>query len=153
VEAYVGLAILDLNSEKPDRVMTAMNYLKKAYQLDPNNSMVLNHLANHFFYKNDLEKVQQLASNAFHHSKVPEIQGESLYYLGRLNHHQQLFDQAFEYYTRLSSQYWPEFPLGHFSLGQMYIQRDDIDQAISQFSKVAASFPENFETQKVFYFL
>eukprot|EP01080_Neovahlkampfia_damariscottae_P000686 gene686-8938_t len=149
VDAYVGLAILDLNSDKKDRVMTAMNYLKKAFQMDQQNSMVLNHLANHFFYKNDLEKVQTLASNAFKNSKVPEIKGEAFYYLGRLYHHQQMYEQSFNYYSQVSNQYWPDFTLGHFTLGQMYIQRDEIEKAISEFQKVAKAYPENFETQKI----
>ena len=129
--------------------MTAMNYLKKAFQIDPQNSMVLNHLANHFFFKNDLEKVQTLASNAFKNTKISEIKGEAFYYLGRLYHHQQMFDQAFNYYNQVTSQYWPDFSLGHFTLGQMYIQRNEIDKAITEFLKVAKSYPENFETQKV----
>lgn len=63
-----------------------MKYLERAYRVDKNNPMVLNHLANHFFYRNDLQKVRSLALNAYHKSNVPEIKGESCYYMARAHH-------------------------------------------------------------------
>jgi hypothetical protein len=37
--------------------MKAMNLIKKAYDINPNNSVALNYLANHFFYREDYKKV------------------------------------------------------------------------------------------------
>lgn len=51
VGAQVGLAILDLNSTTPESIMNGVQLLSKSYTIDPSNPMVLNHLANHFFYK------------------------------------------------------------------------------------------------------
>jgi len=51
VGALVGLAILQLNSKMPESIKNGVQLLSKAYTIDSKNPMVLNHLANHFFYK------------------------------------------------------------------------------------------------------
>jgi len=51
VGALVGLAILELNSKTPESIKNGVQLLSKAYTIDSKNPMVLNHLANHFFYK------------------------------------------------------------------------------------------------------
>jgi len=51
VGALVGLAILELNSKSPEAIKNGVQLLSKAYTIDSKNPMVLNHLANHFFYK------------------------------------------------------------------------------------------------------
>ena len=51
VGALVGLAILELNSKTQDSIKNGVQLLSKAYTIDSTNPMVLNHLANHFFYK------------------------------------------------------------------------------------------------------
>ena len=51
VGALVGLAILELNKGTPESIRTGVTELSRAYQYDPQNPMVLNHLANHFFFK------------------------------------------------------------------------------------------------------
>ena len=49
--AIVGLAILEINSKATDSIRTGVQLLSKAYTIDSSNPMVLNHLANHFFFK------------------------------------------------------------------------------------------------------
>ena len=51
VGALVGLAILKLNQQQPESIRTGVQMLSKAYTIDSTNPMVLNHLANHFFFK------------------------------------------------------------------------------------------------------
>ena len=51
VGALVGLAILELNMKSPESIRNGVMKLSRAYQYDPQNPMVLNHLANHFFFK------------------------------------------------------------------------------------------------------
>ena len=51
VGALVGLAILELNEKTQDSIKSGVQLLSKAYTIDSSNPMVLNHLANHFFYK------------------------------------------------------------------------------------------------------
>ena len=51
VGALVGLALLELNQQDPDSIRNGVQLLSKAYTIDATNPMVLNHLANHFFFK------------------------------------------------------------------------------------------------------
>ena len=51
VGALIGLAVLKLNQKVPEMIKSGVMLLSKAYTIDPSNPMVLNHLANHFFYK------------------------------------------------------------------------------------------------------
>lgn len=51
VGALVGLAVLELNSKTQESIKNGVQLLSKAYTIDSSNPMVLNHLANHFFYK------------------------------------------------------------------------------------------------------
>ena len=51
VGALVGLAILELNLKTPEAIRNGVQMLSKAYTIDSSYPMVLNHLANHFFFK------------------------------------------------------------------------------------------------------
>lgn len=51
VGALVGSAIMELNNKTQDSIKNGVQLLSKAYTIDSANPMVLNHLANHFFYK------------------------------------------------------------------------------------------------------
>lgn len=51
VGALVGQAILELNAKTPESTRNGVTKLSQAYQYDPQNPMVLNHLANHFFFR------------------------------------------------------------------------------------------------------
>ena len=51
VGALVGLAVLQLNSKQHDSIKKGVELLSKAYTIDSTSPMVLNHLANHFFFK------------------------------------------------------------------------------------------------------
>lgn len=48
----MALAVLDINTMEPAHVAGGIHGLGIAYQNESENPMVLNHLANHFFYKN-----------------------------------------------------------------------------------------------------
>jgi RNA polymerase-associated protein CTR9 len=52
ISAIVALAVLDLNTLTPEGIRSGIQSLSTAYQINPENPMVLNHLANHFFFKN-----------------------------------------------------------------------------------------------------
>ena len=62
---------------------------------------VLNHLANHFFFKKDYLKVQHLALHAFHNTENEAMRSESCYQLARHFHVQGDYDQAFQYYYQV----------------------------------------------------
>ncbi|XP_050409526.1 RNA polymerase-associated protein CTR9 homolog [Patella vulgata] len=149
VGALVGLAILELNSKKQDAIKNGVQLLSKAYTIDSTNPMVLNHLANHFFYKKDYQKVQHLALHAFHNTENEAMRAESCYQLARAFHVQCDYDQAFQYYYQ-STQFAPQnFVLPYFGLGQMYIYRGDNENASQCFERVLKAQPGNYETMKI----
>ena len=51
VPSIIALAVLDLNLGTPEGIRSGIQGLGIAYHHEPENPMVLNHLANHFFYK------------------------------------------------------------------------------------------------------
>ena len=165
VGALVGLAVLQLNQQTPDSIRSGVQKLSKAYTIDSGNPMVLNHLANHFFFKKDYHKVQHLALHAFHNTENEAMRSESCYQLARHFHVQGDYDQAFQYYyqvcenSRFSGQLEiffqatqfasSTFVLPHFGLGQMYVYRGDTENASQCFEKVLKAQPGNYETMKI----
>lgn len=149
VGALVGLAILELNSKTPESIKNGVQLLSKAYTIDSKNPMVLNHLANHFFYKKDYQKVQHLALHAFHNTENEAMRAESCFQLARAFHVQNDYDQAFQYYYQATQFASPNFILPFFGLGQMYIFRGDNENAVQCFEKVLKAQPGNYETMKI----
>ncbi|TRY67808.1 hypothetical protein TCAL_07229 [Tigriopus californicus] len=149
VGALVGLAILDLNTQKKDAIQEGVKKLSKAYTIDATNPMVLNHLANHFFFKKDYSKVQHLALHAFHNTENEAMRAESCYQLARAFHVQNDYGQAFQYYYQATQFASSNFVLPHYGLGQMYIYRGDNENAAQCFEKVLKAQPNNYETMKI----
>lgn len=136
VGALVGLAISKLNLHEPEANRMGVQMLSKAYTVDSTNPMVLNHLANHFFFKKDYSKVQHLALHAFHNTENEAMRAESCYQLARSFHVQGDYDQAFQYYYQ-STQFAPvNFVLPHYGLGQMYIYRGDTENVSANNPKI-----------------
>uniref|UniRef100_A0A8C4PYM7 CTR9 homolog, Paf1/RNA polymerase II complex component n=1 Tax=Eptatretus burgeri TaxID=7764 RepID=A0A8C4PYM7_EPTBU len=149
VGALLGLAILELNKKEADSIKNGVQLLSKAYTIDSSNPMVLNHLANHFFFKKDYGKVQHLALHAFHNTEVEAMQAESCYQLARAFHVQSDYDQAFQYYYQATQFASSSFLLPYFGLGQMYILRGDRENAAACFERVLKGYPGNYETMKI----
>ncbi|XP_075878603.1 RNA polymerase-associated protein CTR9 homolog [Nelusetta ayraudi] len=149
VGALVGLAVLELNNKEADSIKNGVQLLSRAYTIDPSNPMVLNHLANHFFFKKDYSKVQHLALHAFHNTEVEAMQAESCYQLARSFHVQEDYDQAFQYYYQATQFASSSFVLPFFGLGQMYVYRRDKENAAQCFEKVLKAYPNNYETMKI----
>lgn len=150
VGALIGLAIIELNN-KSDSASTKLGVelLSKAYSLDPTNPIVLNHLANHFFYKNDYSKVQPLAMHAFHNTENESIRAEACFQLARSFHIQGDFEQAFQYYYQATQFNSTTFILPFFGLGQMYLYKNEAENAAVCFEKVLKANPNNYETMKI----
>ncbi|GAB6031101.1 protein required for normal CLN1 and CLN2 G1 cyclin expression [Chamberlinius hualienensis] len=149
VGSLVGLAVLELNNKTTESIRNGVQMLSKAYTIDSSNPMVLNHLANHFFFKKDYQKVQHLALHAFHNTENEAMRAESCYQLARAFHVQSDYDQAFQYYYQATQFAAPNFVLPYFGLGQMYIFRGDPENAAQCFEKVLKAQPGNYETMKI----
>lgn len=111
VGALAGLAVLQLNLKGPEATRTGVQMLSRAYAVDPSCPVVLNHLANHFFFKKDYNKVQHLALHAFHNTENEAMRAESCYQLARSFHVQEDYDQAFQYYYQVGHRGYLESPL------------------------------------------
>ena len=59
VGALIGLAVINLNQKDSRSIRDGIQLLSTAYKYDNNQALVLVHLANHFFFKKDMNKVQQ----------------------------------------------------------------------------------------------
>ncbi|VDM34900.1 unnamed protein product [Hydatigera taeniaeformis] len=149
VEALVGLAVLDLNEKTQESIKQGVQKLSKAYNLDPTNPMVLNHLADHFFYKKEYDKVHQLAMHAFHNTENEAMRAESCYQMARALHVEGNYDKAFQYYYLATQFASPNFLLPFYGLGQMYLHRNDLEHAAIAFEKVLKAYPNNYETLKI----
>lgn len=55
IGALVGMAIHNMNIREKDSIRLGVQLLSRAYSVDPTNPMVLNHLADHFFFKRDFQ--------------------------------------------------------------------------------------------------
>ena len=56
VGALIGLAVINLNNRDAQSIRDGIELLSKAYKYDSIQPLVLVHLANHFFFKNDMNK-------------------------------------------------------------------------------------------------
>lgn len=143
VEALVGLAILDLNEKTQESIKQGVQRLSRAYNLDPTNPMVLNHLADHFFYKKEYDKVHQLAMHAFHNTENEAMRAESCYQMARALHVEGNYDKSFQYYYLATQFASPNFLLPFYGLGQMYLHRNDLEH-VSWLSGCPSTFFDGF---------
>lgn len=149
VGAIVGLAVIELNKKTPESIRNGVQLLSKAYTYDSTDPMVLNHLANHFFFKKDYNKVILLAEHAFYNTENEAMKAESSYQMARSFHVQEDWNQAFKFYYQAAQFASPTFVLPHYGLGQLYIAKGDTENAASCFEKVLKVNPGNYETMKI----
>jgi len=162
--ALIGCAMILMNRSKDETteargdIRKGLRFLTDVYQgnqqkKSKQNATVLNHLASHFFHKKAgsgeaHKKAQKLAVAALKLTTVDAIKAESHFHIARIFHVAKEYDQAFRHYyqaTKLS----PTFPLSWYGLGQMYIHKDDRQNASECFEKVLKFHPDNYETLKI----
>lgn len=137
VDALLGLATIHLN-QGPKMLPKAMQLLKQAYDLDRSNPTVLHHLANHFFFKKDYSKAATLAHAAIQNAAGEgreSVRAQALYVLGKVQHAQQAYAEAFESYSE-AVKLDPDHALAQLGLGQLCIQRGDMAFAAECFARV-----------------
>jgi RNA polymerase-associated protein CTR9 len=149
VGALTGLAVIELNKKMIDSIKRGIEYLSRAFKIEPTNAMVLTLLADHFFYANEHEKVIKLANRALEYTENEAMQAQACYQLGRAYHRRKEFDNAFEYYYKATQFGGSQAFLAYYGLGQMYIHRGEYDAAIQAFETVLSTNPDNNETLKV----
>ncbi|KAK5974817.1 RNA polymerase-associated protein CTR9 [Trichostrongylus colubriformis] len=147
--ALSAIAILDYNTHTVEGAQSAVLCLGQAYSLEPENPVVLVHLANHFFFKGEMNKVERLAWHAMSMTESDEIKAEACYILARYFHYSRDYEKAFKYYYQATTLNHPTFVLPQYGLGQLYIMRGEFNQAITAFETVLKAMPNNVDTMKV----
>ncbi|KYQ90462.1 RNA polymerase II complex component [Tieghemostelium lacteum] len=145
VEALIGMATIVMND---GFITEAMEILLKAYKIAPANSVVLYHLANHYFYKGDYNRCIQLATAASKETEVLQIKVECYYQIGRSYHAMERWQEAQQWYYQSSSRD-KTFYLAQYGLGQIHIYNGEYDKAIQAFEQVLTLQPNNYETLQI----
>jgi RNA polymerase-associated protein CTR9 len=143
VEALAALAVVNFNR---GAIRSAMEKLDIAFRgRKAQHPVVLNHLANHYFYRGERERALSLAAMARDATDDEHCRAESLYLIARAHHALGQLDQAIAQYS-MAVVSWPEFPLAQYGLGQMHLHKGELDKAAACFEKVLAAVPDNYET-------
>ncbi|MES1905357.1 MAG: protein required for normal CLN1 and CLN2 G1 cyclin expression, partial [Paramarteilia canceri] len=148
-QALLGLGVLNLNKKTAESIKVGINYLSKAYSVDPTNAMVLNLLADHFFYKKDLEKVTKLSHQAFNSTENESIKAESSFQVARVFHYRKNYEDAYKYYYQSVQFASPLYIAPLFGLAQMYIEHREFENALQSINKILKHYPDNTNALKL----
>ncbi|MCP9258140.1 RNA polymerase-associated protein CTR9-like protein [Dirofilaria immitis] len=135
VSALIALAILDMNTLEQEAIRRGVESFGRAYQIEQENP--------------ELDRVEHLAWHAFQITDNEAMRAESCYQLARSFHQRGNFEKAFQHYYQSTQFATTNFVLPYFGLGQMYIYREDYDNAIQCFEKVLKGCPTNYDTLKI----
>lgn len=127
----------------------ALAHLSRAFQLNPNNPNVLNHLSNIFFSHSktsepEWDKIDGFASRAkelAQNAGYKDICAESCYYLGRSAHARGKFSIARQHYMD-ALVFSHLFPLPRYALAQLAYQEKDYKDALEHLVKLDARIPD-----------
>lgn len=86
VDALVGLGLLELNSPNQIEVDIGIQYLVKAYNLDPTNILVSSHLSNQFLLKRNYSQSKKYAICSIRCAKTKTSKAESFFQLAKIYH-------------------------------------------------------------------
>ncbi|KAJ3706235.1 hypothetical protein LUZ61_009940 [Rhynchospora tenuis] len=151
VEATVALGVLDLQTNEAGNIRRGVEMMEQAHDLDPVNPMVLNHLANHFFFTGQHFLVEQLTETALENSgDHPLLKSQAFYNLARSYHSKGDYDKAGRYYMAAANEIRrpKDFVLPFYGLGQIQLKLKDLKNSLSSFQKVLEVYPENVESLK-----
>lgn len=96
VSAMCGLGIILLNTYDHDSLKHAVSLFGRSYNLQTDHPVALIHLANHFFFKKEIERAWTLAWHAATYNDCDSIKAEAFYQMGRCRHAQGQFDGAYK---------------------------------------------------------
>ena len=144
VTALVGLALLDLDIQNKDSFERSVTYLKQAFKLQGNHPMVFNTFADHFFHNQFLlnkglkergeqpgsfREAEDLARKASECAENPQIKALAWFQIGRCRHAAGDLNEALKYYFQAANTSG-QLPLAQYSLGQMYVWKGQLEDAI-----------------------
>eukprot|EP01134_Creolimax_fragrantissima_P001688 CFRG1688T1 len=148
IGALTGLAVLNLNGSEADDLLKGMRLIKHGYDLDPQNAIVLNVLANHYFHRGELDKCFYLSNQAMHNTNMDDIKADSCYNIARVHQKVNDYDQALNFYFK-ANKFNPELIVAAYGLGQMYLYKNELKHAAGCFETVLKAEPDNYECTKM----
>eukprot|EP00127_Corallochytrium_limacisporum_P002336 Clim_evm124s109 gene=Clim_evmTU124s109 len=150
VSAKLGLALIQMNRKTNEGNQEGVKILRSAYDVEPTNSLLLCHLANHFFYRRDFGKALTLATVAQTHAESNERQGEACYQQARAYHAQGQLDKALRFYYQAVKMN-EDHMLARFGLAQMFMREDkkDVAKAIEQLLAIHRKQGPTYEVTKL----
>ena len=140
-------------ADERSTIERAMKMIEKAHQCDGTHSMALNHLSNHFFFreldfapdKKNYNRMIKLAERSHNNTEVPEVKAESLFLIGRVWHERDDLVKAMQFY-RQANNAWPGHSLTQYAIAQLQMGHRETDKAIRSFEKVLKAYPDSAET-------
>eukprot|EP00002_Diphylleia_rotans_P011794 TRINITY_DN2320_c0_g1_i2.p1 TRINITY_DN2320_c0_g1~~TRINITY_DN2320_c0_g1_i2.p1 ORF type:complete len:1176 (-),score=274.00 TRINITY_DN2320_c0_g1_i2:298-3825(-) len=155
--AHAALGVLHLTTKPKGYMGSALLEFKQAYKILPFNTLALNNISNHFFYKwyadgnpTHLEKAFVMASNALVLTRSKMIEAQSLYMIARCRHAQERYDEARFCYSK-ALECLPDFDLASYGLGQTLLKADQLGQAQKIFEKLLEKNIDNYDVMKMLY--
>ncbi|XVF35117.1 hypothetical protein REPUB_Repub18cG0117000 [Reevesia pubescens] len=150
VEALVALAIMDLQASEAAGIRKGVDKMRRAFEIYPYCAMVLNYLANHFFFTGQHFLVEQLTETALAVTNHGPTKSHSYYNLARSYHSKGGYEKAgFYYMASIKEINKPhEFVFPYYGLEQVKIKSGDFRSALSHFEKVLEVYPDNCEALK-----
>lgn len=151
--ALLALGFLQLDSSKsPQDIQTGLLQMKKVFELDRSNSVAQIHLANHFFFKKDLQKSKTLAEGALNNAPNDKIKTEAYFILAKISHVNENFSDALGNY-QLASKLSPDFLPAIFGLAQCFLARGDLEGASMLFERILETEPNCPEVLRLLSFI
>uniref|UniRef100_A0AC34QS80 RNA polymerase-associated protein CTR9-like protein n=1 Tax=Panagrolaimus sp. JU765 TaxID=591449 RepID=A0AC34QS80_9BILA len=132
--------------EQAEKIWKAINIK------EPDNPIVLNHLANASFLKNNFVEAESLAWRAYEKCEnnycSSEVRAEAAFTLGRCHHIRKEFDRAGEFYKK-AIEFKPKCIPAYLGLGRIKLSRGLFQEAVDDFEKVLAEYPDDLDLLKI----
>eukprot|EP00993_Chasmostoma_nieuportense_P007730 NODE_98_length_3206_cov_30.755440_g91_i0.p1 GENE.NODE_98_length_3206_cov_30.755440_g91_i0~~NODE_98_length_3206_cov_30.755440_g91_i0.p1 ORF type:complete len:1050 (-),score=320.08 NODE_98_length_3206_cov_30.755440_g91_i0:56-3172(-) len=160
VSALVGLALVDMDIRNKASFEQSVQYLKRAFQLRPDHPMILNTFSDHFFHNQyalnqarktqglppgNFTKSEELAQRAYESTEALPVKAQAWFQMGRAKHAEGELNEALNYYYHSVSTY-SKIPLAQYALGQMYVWKEQPEDAIKHFQAALQCSPEDKDT-------
>jgi len=127
--------------QPPDqkRMATVMAMVVKAYELNQQNPLALNLLANHLFIskrpeERDYPKIRVLAMTAYNKATVKRTKAEASFHAARVCHAQGDYGKAYQLYLDACN-LSPDFAVALYGLAQMHVHKSTFRKKGKGFSK------------------
>jgi RNA polymerase-associated protein CTR9 len=138
--ALLALGFLALDRGDESGIQSGLMQMKGVFELNRNCAVAQVHLANHFFFKRDLDKAKLLAESAIQNATNDKIKAEAFFIGAKVSHVSGNFSDALAGY-QMASRLAPEFLPALFGLGQCFLARGDLNGALMMFDRILESNP------------